>query len=200
MPNDVLNRSRYLVAERASPLRPEFGFDIVDAADGTLLLEGREAPLGRLIRVLRFSSCRRTTPFDLRIHDTHGALVVRLVRGIPVTASRVRVYDGDEVLLGTLRQRAFSLGGAFDVLDATGAPVCRLVGRLTRTAFTLLTPERVELAHIRKRWAGLGKELFTSADHFEVEIPDLVPPDRLLRQLILAAAVAIGLIVKIEIP
>lgn len=197
----ILMRTCYLVREHAAPLQPAFAFDILDEKQGTLLLTCREeAHLGWLTRIARFSNCRRTTPFDIRVRTPDGAPVVRLTRGVPVTASRVRVLDAQDTLIGTLHQRAFSLGGFFDIMDAADSPVCRLRGRMTRTEFSLLTPEQVELASIRKRWAGLGRELFTSADDYLVAIADITPEDVLLRQLILAAAVAIGLIVKFELP
>lgn len=198
--HEALMRNSVLVEEQAGPLRAEFRFDVRAPDDAALLMTCREEPLSRLTRIVRFSTYRRTTPFDLRVRNTDGTPVVRLARGVPILSSHVRIYDGDDVLIGTLRQRPFSIRGVFDVLDATGRPICRLQARGVRTEFALLTPERVELARITKRWAGLSKELFTSADHYLLQIADIVPPDLLLRQLILAAAIGIGLIVKFELP
>lgn len=42
-----------------------------------------------------------------------------------------------------------------------------------------------EYAHVSKIWAGMGKELFTTADHYMLEISDLVPQGDPLRCLIL---------------
>jgi len=198
--HESLMRNALLVEEQAGPWRATFCFDVRDPQDATLLMTCREEPIGRLTRIVRYSTYRRTTPFNLRVRDNDGRPIVRLARGVPILSSHVRIYDGDDVLIGTLRQRPFSIRGVFDVLDATERPVCRLQGRGVRTEFALLTPERVELARITKRWAGLRKELFTSADHFLLQVADIVPPDPLLRQLILAAAVGIGLVVKFELP
>ena len=54
----------------------------------------------------------------------------------------------------------------------------------------------VELAHVTKKWAGLGKELFTSADNYVLEISDSVPPDNPIRQLIMAAVMCIDMVLK----
>lgn len=197
---DLLSQNAFLIEEQATPLRAEYAFDVRTPDGRELLATCREPPLGRLRRILRFSTFGRTTPFDLRATTPSGQAVVRLARGVPVTYSRVRVFDGDGMLIGSLRQRAFSLRGAFDVLDATDRPLCRLQGRATGSEFALLTPDAVQLARITKSWAGLGKELLTSADHYLLEVDDVAPPDPVLRQLILAAAIGIGLIVKFEIP
>lgn len=193
-------RNTFLVEEQAAPLRAAYAFDIRDPDTGDLLLTCREAHLGRMTRIFRFSDYRRTTPFDLVLHDLTGKPLVRLVRGVPIMASRVRVFDGEGALIGSLLQRAFSIRGGFSVLDAREQPLCRLQGRATGNQFALLTPDRVALARITKRWAGWRKELFTSADHHLLEIESIVPPDPILRQLILASAIGIGLIVKIDLP
>ena len=53
-----------------------------------------------------------------------------------------------------------------------------------------------ELAHVTKKWTGLGKELFTSADNYILEISDSVPPNNPLRQLILGAVLCIDKVLK----
>ncbi|MEJ2240202.1 MAG: phospholipid scramblase-related protein, partial [Gemmatimonadales bacterium] len=53
-----------------------------------------------------------------------------------------------------------------------------------------------ELAHVQKKWAGVGKEFFTSADNYMLEISAEVPPDSKLRQLILAAVMCIDMVLK----
>ena len=53
-----------------------------------------------------------------------------------------------------------------------------------------------ELAHVTKKWTGIGKELFTSADNYVLEISDSVPADDTIRQLILAAVMCIDMVLK----
>ncbi|MEO2013991.1 MAG: phospholipid scramblase-related protein, partial [Fuerstiella sp.] len=53
-----------------------------------------------------------------------------------------------------------------------------------------------ELAHVTKKWAGLGKEMFTSADNYVLQISDDVPPDNPIRELIIAAVMCIDMVLK----
>ena len=53
-----------------------------------------------------------------------------------------------------------------------------------------------ELAHVSKKWAGFGKELFTTADTYMLEISQFVPPDSSIRQLILGAVLCIDMVLK----
>ena len=53
-----------------------------------------------------------------------------------------------------------------------------------------------QLAHVSKKWSGLGKELFTSADNYVLEISDAVGDDENARKLILAAVMCIDMVLK----
>jgi len=52
------------------------------------------------------------------------------------------------------------------------------------------------LAQVSKKWAGLGKELFTSADNYMLTIADSVRPDDPRRRLLLAAVMSIDMVLK----
>ena len=53
-----------------------------------------------------------------------------------------------------------------------------------------------EYGHVSKKWAGFGKELFTSADNYMLEINETVPKDDPMRVLILAAVICIDMVLK----
>jgi hypothetical protein len=134
------------------------------------------------------------------VRTPDGQPVLTMARGVPVFASTVRVFDRSGTLVGMFRQKPFSVSGAFQVLDAMEHPVCRLVGGLAGWNFRFLGPADVELARVTKKWGGLGKELFTSADDYILQIDDAVPADSVTRHMILASALCVGMIQKIEIP
>ena len=54
----------------------------------------------------------------------------------------------------------------------------------------------MEYAHVSKKWAGLGKEMFTSADNYMLKINDQVAKDDPVRLLILAAVMCIDMVLK----
>ncbi|MBN1489547.1 MAG: RNAase, partial [Phycisphaerae bacterium] len=59
-----------------------------------------------------------------------------------------------------------------------------------------LSDDGFEFAHVTKKWSGLGKEFFTSADNYVLEISDAVEPDNTIRLLILAAVMCIDMVLK----
>ena len=81
------------------------------------------------------------------------------------------------------------------MLDSHEKPICHLKGKWTGWDFRFLSGDK-ELAHVSKKWAGLGKEMFTTADTYALEIEPNVPPDSSIRQLILAAVLCIDMVLK----
>ena len=105
------------------------------------------------------------------------------------------MYDEHNQLIGGFKQKLFSIGGAFRVLDADDNEVCALKGKWTGWDFRFLAGEQ-ELAQVSKQWAGIGKELFTTADNYVLRISEDVPPGSPIRKLILAAVMCIDLVLK----
>jgi uncharacterized protein YxjI len=155
----------------------------------------REEKLGIFTKILRFTDYKRMTPFNVTIRTPDGRQIVRVRRGVSLFLSKVQVYDEDDQLIGMFKQKFFSIGGSFRVLDDQEQEVCFLKGKWTGWDFRFLAGEN-ELAHVSKKWAGIGKELFTSADNYVLEIAESVPTDSVARQLILAAVMCIDMVLK----
>ena len=187
--------NQLLVKEHVGLFKAASNYDIFDLATGAPLLNCREPSLGMLTRALRFTDYKRMTPFDVLVTDTSGQTVVQVKRGISLFLSKVSVLDGSGRRLGGFNQKFFSIGGSFRVLDESGNEVCQLVGKWTGFDFQFKA-QGVELARVTKKWMGMGKELFTSADNYVLSISDVVPPDSATRKLILAAVMCIDMVLK----
>lgn len=186
---------QFLVKEHVGMFKAASNFDIYDLHGGEPVLECREENLGTITRLLRFTDYKRMTPFHVTIRDMEGNVIVEVKRGISLFLSDVKVFDGEGEYLGGFKQQFFSLGGAFSVLNENGEALCQLKGKWTGWDFRFMK-DSLELAHVTKKWAGLGKELFTSADNYVLEIADGVPPDGVLKRLILGAVMCIDMVLK----
>lgn len=185
----------FLVKEHTGIFKAANNFDIYDPATGALVMTCREPKLGFFTKLLRFTEYKRMTPFDLEVRDASGALLVRVRRGVSVFISTVRVENGAGKPLGSFKQKFFSIGGAFDVLNPADQVVCSLKGKWTGWEFRFVQGER-ELAMVTKKWAGLGKELFTSADNYVLDISPRVAQNDPVRSLILASVLCIDMVLK----
>lgn len=192
----ALNRNLFLVKEHVGLFKAANNYDVYDPDTGEMILCCREDRLGWITKLLRFTDYKRMTPFDIEIRTPDGQPVVHVRRGISFILSRVDVLDGQtNERIGGFKQKFFSIGGAFHVLDAYDQPVCHLKGKWTGFEFRFLKGE-LELAKVTKKWMGIGKEMFTSADNYILEISENVPFDSQIRQLILAAVMCIDMVLK----
>ena len=191
----TLNRNLYLVKEHVGMFKAANNFDIYDPATGEQILQCREERIGILTKMLRFTDYKRMTPFHVEIRTPDGQTLIHVRRGISIFLSKVDVLDENEQRLGGFKQKFFSIGGAFSVLGANDEPLCDLKGKWTGWNFRFMAGEN-ELAHVSKKWSGMGKEFFTSADNYALEISEQVPPDNPVRQLILAAVMCIDMVLK----
>ena len=190
-----LTHDLFLVKEHVGLFKAANNFDVFDPATGARLFECREPRLGLLTKLLRFTDYKRLTPFQVELKAVDGTPLVTVRRGVTFFRSKVAVLDGRDQPIGSFRQRLLSIGGSFQVLDATDQPLCELQGKWTGWDFRFVAGDR-ELASVSKKWAGLGKELFTSADNYVLRIAADVPKDSPLRLLILAAVLCIDMVLK----
>lgn len=193
----VLNRNLFLVKEHAGLFKAANNFDIYDPETKEQILQCREERLGIFTKMLRFSRYKKYTPFDIEVRTPGGEPVLHVSRGISIFLSKVDVLDGDEsgTRIGGFKQKFLSIGGAFSVLDSSDNPICQLKGKWTGWDFRFMAGDQ-ELAHVSKKWSGIGKEMFTSADNYILSISEYVPPDSQIRQLILAAVLCIDMVLK----
>jgi len=193
--NQVVNKNTFFIKEHVGFFKAANNFDIYDPETGDVIMECREPNLGFFTKLLRFTDYKRMTPFDVQIRTPEGDRIVRIKRGISLFVSEVLVTDQDDQEIGRFSQHFFSIGGKFDVQDANQQTVCQLVGKWTSWDFYFKNDEHT-LAHVSKEWAGLGKELLTSADNYVLNISESMPENDNIRKLILAAVMCIDMVLK----
>jgi len=193
--NSVLNQNNFFVKEHVGIFKAANNFDILDPTTQQLILTCREEQLGTLTKMLRFTDYKRMTHFCVEIKTPDGKKVITVKRGISIILSTVEVLDENDRTIGFFKQKFFSIGGTFDVLDVNNQVLCTLKGKWTSWDFRFMQGE-TELAHVSKKWAGIGKEMFTSADNYMLEIKPTVAPNSPLRQMIMAAVLCIDMVLK----
>ena len=194
--HETLNGNLFFVKEHVGFFKAANNYDVLDPVTGEIILECREEKLGFLTKLMRFTDLKRATRFDIQIRTPDGQSVVRITRGFSLFRSTVNVLDESDQRIGGFRQKLLSIGGAFTVMDDMDRPICTLKGKWTGWDFRFLDPDGGELAHVTKKWAGVGKELFTTADNYILEIADTVAADSTVRQLVMAAVMCIDMVLK----
>ena len=194
--NPILNKNLFFIKEQVGLFKASNSFDIFDPETKQIILECREERLGGFTKFLRFTDYKRMTPFEIDVRVPRGKNIITVKRGVSLFLSNVEVLDENNTLIGRFKQKFFSIGGKFDVLDANEKPLCTLKGKWTSWDFKFVTADNKEFATVTKKWNGLGKELFTSADNYILQINPEVPANHPLRLLIVAAVMCIDLVLK----
>lgn len=193
--NPILNKNLFFVKEHRGIFKAANNYDIFDPNTQQMIMTCREEKLGIFTKIFRFTDYKRATPFDIEIKTADGRKVLTVKRGISIFLSNVEVFDENDILVGHFKQKFFTIGGKFDVLDASDNVVCSLKGKWTSWNFDFIRDE-FKLAHVSKKWAGIGREMFTSADNYMLEIDNSVPQNDSVRLLILAAVMCIDMVLK----
>lgn len=191
----MLNRKQYFIREHVGLLKLTDTYDILDPETKAKLGEAREEVSG-LVKVLRLLINKSLMPTRIGVYEgSDGAqkLLFSVRRGVALFRPKVMINDAAGVSLGYLQSKVFSLGGAFRVFTSDGREVALVKGDWKGWNFRFLSGE-TELGVVTKKWAGFGKELFTSADNYIISING--EPDGTINILLLAAGLAIDTVLK----
>jgi len=192
----VLQSNRILVKEQVGLLKLADRYDLFDPETGRSLGRCQEAPPWYSY-VLRFlvNKIMLPTVVDV-IPEGRTQPVFRIRRGFRLFRAVVQVEDGLGRPIGTLRSKVLSFKIDISVLDTQQRPIARVTGDWKGWNFALVSPTGEALGTITKKWAGVGKELFTSADNYMIELAENKNGDNKVRTMLLAAALAIDICFK----
>jgi uncharacterized protein YxjI len=149
--------------------------------------KGRKV-LRALTRVDQFLSLK------LEVAEADGTVVLRLERGAKLIRSKISVSDGKGNAIGNINQENV-IGKIHFGLESGGRTLGSINAENWRAwNFNIKDHHGREVARITKKWAGVMKEAFTTADNYFVEIPE--PIEDPLRSLVLAAALCVDTALK----
>jgi len=194
----MLNKRTYFIRERVGFLKLVDTYDIIDPQTQQQLGIAKEKP-GGLVHVLRFLVNKQLLPTKVFVYEGDNPedetkLLFSIQRGFTLFRSKVNILDKGGTVVGWFQSKVFSLGGAFRVFDATGNEVSLVKCDWKGWNFRFLDKAEKEIGTIAKKWAGIGKELFTSADNYIIALSQDSAPAKAL--LLLAAGLAVDTVYK----
>lgn len=192
----MINKNKFFIKEHTGIFKAANNYDYYNPETDEMVMECREENLGPFSKIFRFTKFKPMTPFDIVIKDMSGRQLIRLKRGVNFFLSMVEVFDENNVKIGGFKQKLFSIGGKFEILDENENQIALLAGKWTGWDFKIKDLNENELAHVSKKFAGIAKELFTTADNYMLEINPVVEANSKIRKLIVAAAVCIDMVLK----
>lgn len=194
----MLSRKTYFIREHVGLLKLSDTYDILDPETQKQIGVAKEEP-GLLVHLLRLAVDKHFLPTKVVVYqgddpEDESDVQFSIHRGITLLRSKVIIRDADGNEVGWLQSKMFTLGGAFGVFDASGDEVATVKGDWKGWNFRFLDRLEKEIGTITKKWAGLGKELFTSADNYLIALNEKSSPEEAM--LLLAAGLAVDIVYK----
>jgi uncharacterized protein YxjI len=183
-----------IVNQKAKLIELTNEYDIHDEA-GALL--GRVVEVGQsgLKKAVRFlGNYDQFFTHRLEVRDPAGTPLLLMTRPAKVFKSRMQIAYPNGTPIGEIVQDnvfgkkrfGFSVGGT--IIGGIRAENWR------SWDFAIEDANGAEIGRINKQWAGIGRELFTTADHYGVQIHQELPYP--LRLMVIASAVTVDTALK----
>jgi uncharacterized protein YxjI len=191
----LLDRRTIFVKERVAVMKLRDTYDLLDPESGTTLGVVKDETSG-WARWSRLLVQKILLPATFNVYEQEAMPPVLVIRKRPgFWHANVRVYDQRGSEIGFFKSKLFTLGGGFYIHDTSGQRIAEVKGDWKGWNFTFLSNGN-ELGVITKKWAGIGREFFTTADQYVIALSDTAPSAPNLAGLLLAAALAIDVVFK----
>jgi len=198
----MLECTKFAIQEHKKILSSVQSYDIRNGDTGEIIGSAREN-ISTLTKGLRWVMSKHLMPTTVEVREPpDDSLVFTLRRGWYIFKSTVEVRDSNGQLVGTFRSKFLTISGGFHVYDKDGKYFAHVKGSMFGFNYRFLTEDgSVELGRVAKKlggMAGLGKELFFSADNYFLEVSPELTEQPMAKMLLLAATLAVDIIYKSE--
>jgi uncharacterized protein YxjI len=191
----LTDRKTYVVKERVGFMKLASVYDLLDPNNGQPIGIAKEEPPGP-IKYLRLAIDNRWLPTVVNVYEQEGGpAVLSIHRGVSLFRPKVHVSAGGRQL-GYFQEKRFTLAKTFLMFDNAGNQVATVKGDWKGWNFQFLDGNGLELGTVTKKWAGLAKELFTTADTYVINLSDAGMGRADVAQLLLAAGLAVDTVFK----
>lgn len=132
-------------------------------------------------------------PFSVDISDlTTGDVVLKLKRPFRFIFHRLDIMAGNGEKIGSIERRWSWVRRIYSIQDAQGNEVATLFGPFLKPWTFEIKQGEMVIGTVQKKWSGLGKELFTDADNFGIDLGNISDPT--LKSLAFASIVLIDVV------
>ena len=191
----MLDRNLYLIKEHARILKLVDRYDIFDPKTGEQIGIVKDEP-SSFLKYLRLVVKKKFLPTTVNVYeDENSAPLFSIRKHMPFIRSKVQVIDGNGMPIGYFKSKILTIGGGFNVFDMQDNKIANIKGDWKGWNFKFLDSNGAEIGTVTKKWAGIGREFFTTADNYMISI-DETKSDHKTNMMLLAAGLAIDVVFK----
>ncbi|MDR0828645.1 MAG: hypothetical protein LBN95_00840 [Prevotellaceae bacterium] len=134
-------------------------------------------------------------PFRIEIRDMEDNLLASVTRGWTFFMSKITILDADNEAIAIIKQKFKMFKPEFKILDLNENELAKIAGDWKAWNFAITTNDSKSIGTISKKWNGILKESFTTADKYIVSVAPELKED-LLKIIIVSSAITIDMVLK----
>jgi uncharacterized protein YxjI len=191
----MLTKNTFFIKEQVAAVKLTDTYDIYDPETGNQLGVAKEN-VGGFVKWSRVFMKKAHFPTTFNVFETgKDKPIFTIKKPFSLFTSKFTIFDKDDKSIGYFKTKIIEINRGFLVYDEKDQLVAQVKGDLlSGTNFKFLDVNKKEIGIVTKKWSGLGKELFTTADNYVVNITDPGKNKEKNRALMLAAGLAIDII------
>lgn len=190
----LLDRKNFFIKQHARVFKLTNAYDILDPETKQQIGTAKEN-VGGWNQFLRLWMNKMMMPSKVDIYE-NGAQTQLFSIHKPFTwwRAKVNVLDSSGNPVGYLKGM-IRIGGGFTVHDMQNNKLADIKGDWKGWNFKFTNAKGEEVGTVTKKWAGIGKELFTSADNYMISL-NTSNGSAAMSLLLLAAGLSIDIVYK----
>jgi uncharacterized protein YxjI len=193
--SDLLSHDVLVISQKAKIIETMDEYRVFDDAGNEIgtIREVEQSTTKRVVRL--FSGVDQFLTHKLGVFDSEGRQVLMLERPAKLMKSRIKVSDAERIERGAILQDNVVGPKHFALVDGRGERIGSIDGENWMDwDFAIHDESGAEVGRITKKWAGILKEGYTTADTYALQIEAEVSSD--LRLLMFASAAGLDVALK----
>lgn len=166
---NIIDANEIFVKEQVRTFKFGNVYDYFDTGKNKIA-EAREENITGIRKLFKVTKYKPYLPFDFSIYTPGGEKIASLQRPFSPFLAKIKVSDANGKLIGRYQQKFHLLKPVLKLLDAQGQEFAEIRGNIIAWNFTITAPDGQEIGKVTKKWAGVGRELFTTADNYLVQL------------------------------
>jgi hypothetical protein len=193
MKSNFFESNTYFIDEKVNFFKFENCYQIYNDKGENIGAIKQKLNIGQKLLSLLIS--KTMLPFFLEIRDSNDNLEVTISRGWTFLLSKITIKNAQDEAIGYIKQKFKLFSPTFNIFNTSEELIAEISGDWKAWNFTINDAANNQIGSISKKWAGAMKELFTTADKYNVQIEENYA--NLENKIaILAGAITIDMVLK----
>jgi uncharacterized protein YxjI len=193
MNNNFFATNSYFIDEKVNFFKFENCYNVFNDQGQNIGAIKQKLSIGD--KFLRLLIKKSMLPFLLEIKNNEDQKIVSISRGWTFFMSKISINNAQGETIGTIKQKFKLFKPTFKIYNTSEEQIAEINGDWKAWNFKITEPSGNEIGSISKKWGGAMKELFTSADKYNVNI-DANYSNTENKTVILAGAITIDMVLK----